>query len=81
MGVMNGVLSKEEKLASRQKSIGARPYRELLVVHIQRGRRSGQFNGDITHHCVDALKMKVDGWEVANKSRHGRLEREKEREG
>ena len=49
-----------------------KPYCELLVVHIQRGRRSEQPNGDIAHHCVGAGQTDTDGRELVGESRHSR---------
>ena len=57
-----------------------RPYCEWFVVRIQRGRRSGQPNGDITNHCVGAWKTEVDRGELAGGTGHGRLERKLEKE-
>jgi hypothetical protein len=50
------------------------------VVHIQRGRRSGQLNGDITHHRVGARQLEIDWWVSAGRSGHGRLGRRVGRE-
>ena len=77
---MNGPLWNEERLAGRQKTV-VRSYCELLVVHIQRRRRSGQLNGDIIHHRVGAWGLEIDGWESAGGCGHGRVERKLKKRG